>query len=271
MRAAFTALQITDGEVVAYLPFVATLGNGGPTPVPSPTTPPVLDDILYLPVMRVARELPLDIIANPSFENEFWFTDSGGNQRPSGWTFFAPANGQTMPFPTKRQGGGNVPAISGGQGEYVHKYFWQLPDNERLGGSRALILDGQLTYKVFSDHIPHALRLSQTLTYTPGRTVRVTGYIVGETQVFTCSGSGTLEDDHFVASVQLGSATDTRFYNVMRNQHALPGNERAWNKFSVTAQVPSSGQLSLVVIMQSNWGCPVDFFIDHFEAHDISP
>ena len=39
--------------------------------------------------------------------------------------------------------------MSGGQGEYVHKYFWQLPYDEWVGAPRGLILEGQLTYKVF--------------------------------------------------------------------------------------------------------------------------
>lgn len=226
--------------------------------------------VTFLPLVRRSGDTPINIIANPSFENEAWFTDMYGNQHPAGWLFFAPAAGQTMPFPTKRQGSNTVPAISGGQGEYVHKYFWQLPEEERLGGARGLILDGQITYKVFSDHIPHALKLSQVLTYTPGRWVRVTGYIVGETQPFACSGNGVLEDDHFIGSVQLGGAADTRFYAVMHNHHDVPGNTRPWNKFSVAAQAPGNGQLLLVVIAQSNWGCPVDFFIDHFQAYETS-
>ncbi len=241
-----------DGPYTVYLPFVTKSSK------------------IFLPAVFNISELKLNIIANPSFENEAWFTDVAGNQRPAGWTFFAPATGQPLPFPTKRQGNLTVPAISGGQGEYVHKYYWQLPDNERVGGTRGLILDGQLTYKVFSDHLAHALRLSQTLAYAPGRWVKVTGYILGETQIFACSGNGVLEDDHFIGSVQLGSTADTRFFKVMTNRHDVPGNERPWNKFSVTAQVPANGKLPLVVIMQTNWNCPADFFIDHFEAFEVN-
>lgn len=257
-RAAQPPVQGTDEDGYLYLPYVV---NGGQLP---------LGQHIFLPYLRLNGDLKLNLIANPSFESTNWVTDGGGNQHPSGWTFFAPGNGQTLPFPTKKQGGSNVPATSGGQGEYVHKFFWQLPENERLRGTRGLILNGTLTYKIFSDHIAHALRLSQMLAYSPGRWLKVTGYILGETQPLVCSGSGVLEDDHFVVSVQLGSAADTRFYNVMRNQHAVPNNERAWNKFSVTAQVPGSGQLPLVVIAQSNWGCPVDFFIDHFEVFETA-
>jgi hypothetical protein len=225
---------------------------------------------IFLPVVLKVAQIPLDLIVNPSFENTGWFTDASGNQEPFGWTFFSPGTGQTLPFPTKQQDGGTVPAISGGQGEYVHKFFWQLPEDEWLGGTRGLILDGTLTYKIFSDHLAHALRLSQTLTYAPGRWVRVTGYLLGETQPFACSGSGVLEDDHFIGSVQLGGAADTRFYSVMRSHFDVANNTRAWNKFSVTAQVPGNGQLPLVVIAQSNWPCPVDFFVDNFQAFEVA-
>jgi hypothetical protein len=237
----------------AYLPFLTQTGH------------------IYLPMLARPGDFPRDLVANPSFENENWDTDAFGNQQPVGWSYYVPGSGQVMPFPTKRQGSTTVPALSGGVGENVHKPFNLLPYDEWVGAPRAIIVDGLFTYKSFSDHIPFALRLRQTLTYTPGAWVKVTGYILGETQIFKCSGTGVLEDDHFIGSVQLGSATDTRFYSVMRQQHDVPGNERAWNKFSVTSQVPASGQLVLTVIMQSNWACPVDFFIDHFQAYETPP
>jgi hypothetical protein len=223
----------------------------------------------YLPVVlrTVPTNFPINIITNPSFEDTRWTTDLAGNQHPFGWTFYSPAAGQVMPFPMKWDNGVLVPAISDGQGEYVHKFWWQLPEDEWLGGARGLILDGGLTYKIFSDHLAHALVLSQTLTYTPGRWVKVTGYIVGETQPNACGG-GPFGADHFMAAVRLGSIDDTRYYGSMIHQFDVPDNTRPWNKFSVTAQVPANGHLDLVVIAQTNWACAVDFFVDHFEAFD---
>ncbi len=253
--------------------FAGLRGVGGVQPVAVGNTvylPLILKPAyVYVPMLIRSGPIPIGIIANPSFEDEHWYTDSAGNQWPSGWTFYSPENGQLMPFPTKQQQGNTVPAISGGLGEYVHKYQWQLPPDEYLGAVRGLILDGQLTYKAFSDHIPHALVLSQTLTYTVGRKVMVTGYILGETDPFRCGSSGILENDHFVASLQLGSSADTRLYVDMKTHFDVPGNERAWNKFSVTTQVPADGHLLLKMIVQSNWPCPVDFFIDHFEAFEV--
>jgi hypothetical protein len=157
-----------------------------------------------------------------------------------------------------------VPAISDGPGEYVHRCQWQLPEVEWPGGTRALIVDGYWTYKAFGSYIAQALRLSQTLTGFPGEYLRVTGYILGETHE-----SPPLADDNFVASVQLGDVADTRVYGVMIQHHDIPGNERAWNRFETVARVPSSGQLTLTVVIQQNWQNRTDFFLDNFYAERI--
>ena len=174
-----------------------------------------------------------------------------------------------MPFPTKMQQGNVVPAISGGPGEYVHKGWCELPDDERLGQPRGLILDGNWTYKAFNSGSPQALRLSQTLTATPGNILEVTGYILGETPD-TPSGP-KLEDDHFIGSVQLGNVADTRFYATMIQHNDVPGNERHWNKYDLFVLVPNSGQLLLTVIVQQNWAGTTNFFLDNFTAVQWSP
>src|ERR1700687_1483876 len=167
------------------------------------------------------------------------------------------------------QNGSVVPAISGGPGEYVHKCWWQLPDNERLGQPRGLILAGGWTYKAFNFGNPQALRLSQVLTGTPGRRMEVTGYILGESPDHPSGPK--LEDDHFIGSVQLGGTADTRFYATLIQPHDVAGNERHWNKYAVSAIVPPSGQLQLTIIMQQNWSGETDFFIDNFTALEWFP
>jgi hypothetical protein len=233
---------------------------------------------IYLPVVLYQIMEPVNL-ANGSFEADTkidftnpqapciysGFTDQPkGNQHPSGWTYYSPAAGQLMPFPTKMQMGSVVSATSGGPGEYVHKCWWQLPENERLGQIRGLILDGDWTYKVFNFGQPQALQLSQVLTGTPGLRMEVTGYILGETPDQPTGPK--LEDDHFIGSVQLGSVTDTRFYATMILHNDVPGNERHWNKYDLSATIPESGQLLLTVIMQQNWAGETDFFIDNFQA-----
>jgi hypothetical protein len=231
---------------------------------------------LFMPVVMLQINEPVNLV-NGSFEADTvldWtnnppcyytgFTDPQGNQHPRGWDFYSPANGETMPFPTKMQQGSIVPAISGGPGEYVHKGWCQLPDDERYGGLRALILDGSWTYKAFRYGNPQALRLSQVLTGTPGLRMEVTGYILGETPDQPTGPK--LEDDHFIASVQLGSVVDTRFYAAMIQHYDVPGNERNWNRYDLSATIPASGQLLLTIIVQQNWTGETDFFLDNFQA-----
>jgi hypothetical protein len=216
---------------------------------------------LYIPLAAKSQSVPVPL-ANPSFENEQWYTDpQTGNQHPAGWTFFSPAAGQVMPFPTKNADGSLVPAISDGPGEYIHKYWWQLPQNEWLGMPRGLIVDGKLVYKAFGFYIQQALQFSQVITGNPGDYLRVTGYILGESHEI-----GPFENDDFIASVQLGAFADTRERVEMVQNHDVPGNERAWNRFEVVAPVPGSGQLTLTIIVQQNWRNRTDFFLDNFRA-----
>jgi hypothetical protein len=239
---------------------------------------------VYLPFISNAVSQPINL-ANGSFEADtavdfvnfpnapcryFGFTDSPkGNQHPSGWNYYSPAGGQLMPFPTKMQMGNVVPATSGGPGEYVHKCWWQLPDDERLGQPRGLIVEGDWTYKAFNFGNPQALQLSQVLTGTPGFRMEVTGYILGETSDRPTGPK--LEDDHFIGSVQLGSVADTRFYATMIQHNEVQGNERHWNKYVVLETIPDSGQLLLTVIVQQNWAGETDFFLDNFQAVEWAP
>jgi hypothetical protein len=245
---------------------------------------PLVEDLrlVYLPLTLNQVYVPVNLV-NGSFEADtlinlndqppchyFGFTDQPkGNQHPSGWTFYSPAAGQPLPFPTKMQMGTVVSATSGGPGEYVHKCWWQLPTNERLGQPQGLILDGNWTYKAFNSGSPQALVLSQVLTGTPGLRIEVTGYILGETPDKPSPPNTKLEDDHFIGSVQLGSVTDTRFYATMIQHNDVSGNTRHWNKYDLTATVPDSGQLLLTVIMQQNWSGETDFFIDNFSAIEL--
>jgi len=241
-------LVIPGGAVAVAAPTAAPVG--GPTPLPTASAPP-------------AAVGPVTI-ANPSFEDG-WTTDGRGNQTPNGWSRYSPPAGSALPFPTKMQQGATVAAISQGIGEYVHKLYWQLPDDERLGQPQGLILDGDTVYKAFDLYHSHALQLSQTLNGPPGHSVHVTVYILGETHDTPCKSCTKLEDDHFVASLRLGSAEDRRIYANMRNHFDVPGNQRAWNLFSVTTQFPPTGQLPLVITVQENWAGKTDFFID--DAH----
>jgi hypothetical protein len=249
-----------EATAMVYFPVVVRQHTPTPTDTPTPTLTPT-PTITPTPTNTFVPAGPLTI-ANPSFE-EGWVTDydHGGNQYPNGWiTTWTPA-GEEMPLSPKWANGQQVPAISTGYGEYVHKLWWQLPEDERLGGLRALILDGDTVYKPFSQYIQHALQLSQTVSGPPGMYAHVVVYILGEEH-----NPPPLEPDHFAASVKLGNVEDRRGYAQMSTRFDIPGNQRAWNKFEVTAQFPPSGQLPLVIVMQQNWQTLTDFFIDNLSG-----
>jgi hypothetical protein len=230
---------------------------------------------LFLPL--VARQ-PGTVLFNSSFESDgvvdytipIWpcrydgepeNQAPQGNQIPDHWTYRAYGENELMPFPTKMQWGSLVEARSGGVGENIHKCQWMFPEDEYLGQPRALVLDGFWVYKIFSDHLPYAVQLSQVILGRPGESVEVTAYVLGETNA-----GEPLEDDHFVASLQVGSAADTRYYRSMRGIHDVPGNQRAWNRFRVVTQFPADGRLLVTITTQSNWAVPTDFFLDNFSA-----
>ncbi|MGH2523994.1 MAG: hypothetical protein ACRDH2_15920, partial [Anaerolineales bacterium] len=177
-----------------------------------------------------------------------------------GWTFFSTPEGQAMPF-LKFDNGQLVPAISDGPGEYLHKPQCLLPPDEWLGEPRALLLDGVSVYKAFGFQLQQALTLSQTVSSQPGDYASVTVYVLNEETI-----APPLAHDNSIVSVKLGNVEDRRPYGEMIARHDVPGNDRAWNKFVVTAQFPASGQLTLTIVMQQNWRTQTDFFIDNLSG-----
>jgi len=109
-------------------------------------------------------------LLNGSFEDG-WSTDPlTGRQIPHHWSVICRQPGVAMMsagvFPSE-----DPPVIDTVTAipECVHKLAWQLPPDEQLGGTHALILDGQTTYKVFG----HAFSatLSQVVSVPFGSTI----------------------------------------------------------------------------------------------------
>ena len=142
----FDVTAIVYFPVVVRFPTPTPTNTSTPTATATPTATPTVTptpSITPTPTNTLVFVAPLTI-ANSSFEGG-WVTDydHGGNQYPNGWvTTWTPA-GQEMPLSPKWANGQQVPAISTGYGEYVHKLASQLPPDEQLGQPRALILDGQ--------------------------------------------------------------------------------------------------------------------------------
>lgn len=258
----FEVTAIVYFPVVVKYPTPTPTNTSTPTATPTATSTPTVTptpSITPTPTKTLVFIAPLTI-ANPSFEDG-WTDVIPDAQFPNGWVTTLTPNGQEMPLSPKWQGGVQVPAISTGYGKYVHMLWWQLPENERLGQPRALILEGDTVYKPYSEWVSHAIQLSQVVSGPPGTYARVIVYILGEEH-----NPPPYEPDHFAASVKLGSTEDRRGLAQMVTHFDIPGNERAWNKFDVLAQFPGSGQLTLTITMELNWTTLTDFFIDNING-----
>jgi hypothetical protein len=239
------------------------------TPTPTVTLTPTLTPVATnTPVPTNTRTpggfVAASLIANPSFE--FGYTLSGLQQQmPNGWQFTSTSAGQTLPFPTKLQAGAVVPAYADDQAESQLYTSTQLPVDERLGQSRALIVEGNTVLRTHGAWRASAIVLKQVLTAPAGAQVRIAGYILAESL-----GPGTKEDDDLVAAVRLYGTTtveDKRLYIQMIKRNDVTNSSRHWNRFEVTATVPASGQLPLEIILQQNWGLESEwFFVDNFSS-----
>ena len=209
------------------------------------------------------------MITNPFFQDVNWQTAGAndprgaGNQQPFGWTLTVTPAGQLMPWPTKHSDAGDVAALAGGPGEYVHKLAGQLPANEQIGQPRALLLwpHTNKVYKGFGG-VAHAFTLSQKLTGTPGTKKQYLLYVLAETTDSPTPPHTDLEPDHFRVRFSVGGTTTESHHADMRGHRAVSGNERAWNIFSIPSfEFPASGEAQMTITCQKNWPGLVDFFI----------
>ncbi len=256
------------------LPTITPLQDSTFTPVPprnTPLPPPTFTQLP--PTLTPAPSLTPafisgNLVVNPSFEAG-WTTSPSGQQMPNGWQFYSPAAGVTLPFPTKMQEGKIVAALADDYAESEHFLAQNLPPDEGLGQSRALVLNGVTVLRTHGAWRASAVVLRQTLSAPPGALVRATGYILAESLI--PNAQGRVEDDDLVAALRLygaaGVVEDKRLLAAMRTRNDVPNSSRHWNRFEVTAPVPGSGQLLIEVVLQQNWGLESEwFFVDNFSA-----
>jgi hypothetical protein len=253
-------------------PSTLTFTPGPPTltftPVPPTLTftpaPPTLT-FTPVPPTLTPGSTGANLIANPSFEGG-WTLSPLQQQVPNGWQLYSAATGQTLPFPTKLQQGQTKNAVADDYAECEHFLSEWLPQDERLGQSRALILDGNTVLRTHGAWRASAVVLRQTLSAPAGAQVRARGYILAESL-----GPGTKEADDLVAALRLygaaGLAEDKRTLAVMQTRNDVANSSRHWNRFEVTAQAPANGQLLIEIVLQQNWGLESEwFFTDNFSA-----
>jgi PKD repeat protein len=194
----------------------------------------------------ITVEEPLPMTPNGSFEDEDWTDIPLGpeygyliNQQPAEWTLQWVWPGDPI------FGSGD---IATGVPECVHKYDWQLPPNEQPGGPDALILDGNLVYKVFHAGASFGVSLSQTITgLSPGAVARlrvpVQVHLHGDLDPWGAeSGSWVNGYGGWVNGATMG--------------------DRRWYVHEHDFVVPGDGKIILEVRLKSKWTLPKDFFVD---------
>ncbi len=161
------------------------------------------------------------------------------NQQPHGWTLHWINPGESL------FGAGDT---AQGVPECVHKLSHQLPPNEQAGGSNALILAGNATYKIFHGGAPFGAELKQTVTGLKANseatlTVPVFVDLHGEPDPFGAeSGVWVNGEGGWVHGGQMGN--------------------RRWFRHTATFTVPADGNAEIVIRVKSKWPRPKDFFID---------
>lgn len=161
------------------------------------------------------------------------------NQQPNFWALRWVEPGQPL------FGSGD---LAGGVPECVHKLNDQLPPEEQLGGSQALILDGTATYKIFHNGSPFGAELRQTIgglaPNTPATlTVPVLAVLFNETDPFGAeSGAWANGNGRWANASEMGN--------------------RNWYRHVINFTVPPNGIVEVLIRVKSKWPRPKDFFID---------
>ena len=170
------------------------------------------------------------------------------NQQPNGWMMTWVE--QDSPL----YGSGD---LSKGVPECVHKLASQLPPNEQLGAPDALILAGDVTYKIFHANAPFGAELKQ----------RVTGLAPGTAGKFIAPVLAVLHGDNDMYGCESGAWVDTTGSSNPDDwegqwANAAQMGNRKWYHHEVNFTVPPSGEVTVYIRVKSKWPAPKDFFID---------
>jgi len=208
---------------------LAPAGSTGPptgTATPTPTITPTPDP-----------DAPL---RNGSFE-EGWETIQFGNQRPNFWQISWVQPGDPLY---------DSPDMATGVCECVHKLITQLPPEEQPGGSDPLILDGEVTYKMFSASVAFGTQLKQSAGgLTPGEEYRLTVPLRLHYDKATETDPYAAETGVWVDDLGDWANLDDMGY-------------RKWCKHEVTFTAPDDGQVDVTVRVKSKYPSYKDFFMD---------
>lgn len=168
------------------------------------------------------------------------------NQQPNGWMLSWSKPGESL-FGSGDKAS-QVP-------ECLHKPSNTLPAHEQRGKPGALILDGDVTYKVFHRSGSFGAELRQTVTgLAPGSTGKLTvPIIVG----------GHADGDVWAAESGVWVNGEGQWVN------AGDMGDRRWYRHQLEFSVPDSGQIDIAIRFKSKWDLPKDFFIDDVRLESV--
>jgi hypothetical protein len=171
------------------------------------------------------------------------------NQRPFGWQI----EWLQMGEPLYTDPGNKARGIP----ECVHKLSEQLPEDERMGGKHALILEGSAVYKIFSGGGEFGATLSQKITLAPMSRIKV----VVPIQVHTHGDPDPYGAESAVWLSQQGGG--------WANSDKM--GDRKWYRHEVEHVVPADGEIELIIRVKSKWPRAKDFFFDGVTLEILSP
>ncbi|MBP6786521.1 MAG: hypothetical protein KA170_02950 [Candidatus Promineofilum sp.] len=253
------AAKANGSDSNANLPVVLRPENT-PTPSVTPTLAPTLTPTItptptaYLGCPPLPTPTASAVgLRNGGFEG-CWDTIEQGNQEPDAWelTWVKPGD----PLYDARYA---EPASA--IAEMIHKLKRQLPPDEWPGAPHALILDGDATFKIFSNYNVFGSQLRQRVSLPAGSyrlTVPVQLHwhenLDGKDQYTAESGAWVI-----TAAAQSGGWV-----------HAKQMGDRQWFYHVVEFNVPAAGEVDVVIRVKSAYRSIKDFFIDGVRLEPIS-
>ena len=203
-------------------------------------------------------------LTNPSFERG-WTTDARGNQAPHGWRMLYYAPGTPLMAP--KAGAGDTQDYVLSTPECVHKLSEQLPDDEKLGGKDALILDGNVTFKPFGKNA-FRLELEQLFTVPAGKpcTLVVPVQVHGEWNDAT---DAPWNIDTGSAYWRVSVNGEHGKWNTFNNDYELNGDlhgfdDRTWLYYTMAFVAPS-GTVDMLIEFENHGESGIAFFIDNVQ------
>ena len=248
-----------DTDSGANLPIVLKPVNT-PTPSATPTLGPTnTPTITPTPTRNVGcPPLPTPTAAafglvNGGFEG-CWGTIELGNQEPDGWELTWVKPGQQLWDARYTE---PATAIA----EMIHKLKRQLPPNEWPGAPNALILDGEATYKIFSNYNIFGSQLYQRVSLPAGSWRLVVPVQTHWHEDLDGKDEYTVESGAWIIvnGTQLGAWA-----------HAKQMGDRKWFYHNVEFTLPAAGSVDVVIRFKSAYRSTKDFFIDAVRIEPIS-